>query len=100
MAHQTFDVEMTDLLGGEANYSWVRREVITVPELIHYGYNGGANYEAANKRQMRAVMRRAKAALGITGWRGVTHDLGDTIEFRPSGGSRIVFITLRGEELN
>ena len=91
----TYDVEMTDLYCGEANYGWVRRETVTMPELTHYGYDGSTNYSAANRRFERDLMRRAKAALGITGWRGVKRSQGDSIELRPYGGTRIVFITYR-----
>lgn len=91
----TYDVEMTDLYCGEANYGWIRRETVTMPELTHYGYDGSTNYAEANRRFERELMRRAKAALGITGWRGVKHSRADSIEFRLYGGTRIVFITYR-----
>ena len=91
----TYDVEMTDLYCGEPNYGWVRRETVTMPEMTHYGYDGGTNYSAADKRFERELVRRAKAKLGITGWRGVKRSYGDGIEFRPYGGTRIVFITCR-----
>lgn len=92
MSLQKFQVEMTDLFAGEANYSWIRRAEISVPELTHYGYDGSTNYSAANKKQRREIMKRAKAALGITGLRGITSEIGDSIEFRPYGNSRIVFV--------
>ena len=38
-----YDVEYTDTFAGEANYSWVRRAVVSVPDLAHYGYTGGAD---------------------------------------------------------
>lgn len=41
-AHK-YQIELTDTFGGEANYSWVRRASVTVPELTHYGYTGSAD---------------------------------------------------------
>lgn len=88
-----YDVEMTDTYGGEANYSWVRRAVVTMPELTHYGYDGGTNHSKANRVFERELMRRAKAKLGMTGVRGRTYSHGDTIEFRPYRACVVVFIT-------
>jgi hypothetical protein len=87
------NVEYTDTFGGEANYAWVRREVVTMPELTHYGYDGGTNYTKANKVYERELMRKAKAAVGLTGVRGVTHWSGEIGEFRPYGMATILFIT-------
>jgi hypothetical protein len=50
MSYHTYSVEYTDTFGGEANYSWVRRATVQMPELTHYGYDGGTNYARANKR--------------------------------------------------
>jgi len=91
----SYDVEYTDTFGGEANYSWVRRAVVTMPELTHYGYDGGTNYGKANKVYQRELMKRAKAALGLTGVRGVRHDHGDAVEFRPYGSATVLFVTYR-----
>jgi hypothetical protein len=85
-------VEYTDTFGGEANYSWVRRAVVRMPELTHYGYDGGTNYAQANRIFRRELMRKAKAAVGITGARGVTHHHGDESEFRPYGCCTVLFI--------
>lgn len=85
-------IEYTDTFAGEANYSWVRRVIITMPELTHYGYDGGTNYAKANKVYNRELMRRAKAAMGLTGVRGVTSDHGCSQVFRPYGSSTILFI--------
>lgn len=87
------NVEYTDTFGGEANYSWVRRHVVTMPELTHYGYDGGTNYAKANKVYQRELMKRAKAAVGLTGVRGVTSHYGDMSEFRPYGSATVLFIT-------
>ena len=96
MAH-FYDIEYTDTFAGEANYSWVRRAVISVPDLAHYGYTGGADgsYTRANKAQRRAVMRAAKAEMGLTGVRGEVEDYGDSLTFRPRGMCTVLFATFR-----
>ncbi len=94
MTHQ-YDVEYTDTFGGEANYCWVRRAVITMPELTHYGYDGSKNYAKANRSFNRELMRRAKAAMGLTGERGARSDYGDTIDFRPYGACTVMFVSFR-----
>ena len=86
-------VEYTDTFGGEANYGWVKRATIHMPELTHYGYDGGTNYSKANKVYERELMRRAKAKMGLTGVRGQVFRYGDMIEFRPYGTATIMFIT-------
>ena len=85
-------IEYTDTFGGEANYAWVRRATVTMPELTHYGYDGANGYAKANRAYERELMRRAKAAVGLTGVRGVRHSYGDTIEFRPYGSATVLFI--------
>lgn len=90
-----YDVEYTDTFGGEANYSWVRRATVTMPELTHYGYDGGTNYGAANRVYNRELMKRAKAAVGLTGVRGRRADIGEDIEFRPARSCTVMFITPR-----
>lgn len=86
------EIEYTDTFGGEANYSWVKRAVVTMPELTHYGYDGGTNYAKANKIYQRELVKRAKAAVGLTGVRGVRSDHGDLVEFRPYGVNTVLFI--------
>lgn len=86
------EIEYTDTFGGEANYSWVKRAVVTMPELTHYGYDGGTNYAKANKAYRRELVKRAKAAVGLTGVRGVRSDYGDMMEFRPYGSCTVLFI--------
>lgn len=87
-----YDVEYTDTFAGEANYSWVRRETVEMPELTHYGYDGSTNYCKANKIFQRELMRKAKAAVGLTGIRGRTSEFGDTIEFRPYRSCTVMFV--------
>ncbi len=89
----TYQIEYTDTFGGEANYCWVNRAKITMPELTHYGYDGGTNYVKANKVFERELMRRAKAEMGLTGVRGRVDRYGETIEFRPYGSATVMFIT-------
>jgi hypothetical protein len=63
----TMDVEYTDTYGGDANYCWVRRAELTLPTGI----------------SDRAIVRRAKAAMGLSGVRGRMADYGDSFDFRP-----------------
>ena len=35
-----FKFEYTDTFGGDANYCWIKRGTISVPELTYYGYDG------------------------------------------------------------
>ena len=92
----TYSVEYTDTFAGEANYSWVRRATVSVPELTHYGYDGSSGFTKASKRAERELMRKAKAAVGLTGQRGIKSRMGDMIEFRPYGTCTVLFITYRG----
>lgn len=68
--------EMTDTFGGEANYSWVRRGEVELPE-------GASDL-------MR--VRRVKKALGLEGVRCKRADFGELIELRPVGACVVVFI--------
>lgn len=99
MAH-TYNVEYTDTFGGEANYCWVRRAKVTMPEMTYYGYDESTNgsYPRAKRIYDRELMRRAKAAVGITGARGRRDDYGDTLEFRPYRCATVMFVTWRDEE--
>jgi len=89
----SYSVEYTDTFAGEANYSWVRRARVDMPELTHYGYDGSSNFQHANKIARRELMRKAKAEMGLTGVRGIVHDYGDMIEFRPYRSCTIMFIS-------
>lgn len=86
-------VEYTDTFGGEPNYSWCRRASVTMPELTHYGYDGGSGYTKANQSYQRELMRQAKARMGLTGVAGKTTHHGDTSEFRPWGSAAVLIIT-------
>lgn len=74
---EVWNVEHTDTFGGQANYSWVKRETVTCPR-------GSSN---------QLVLRRAKSAVGMSGWRGRTADCGDVLEFRPQGHHSVLFVT-------
>jgi len=91
----TYNVEYTNTFAGEANCTWVKLETVTMPELTHYGYDGGTSYCKANKVFERELMKRAKAAIGLTNVRGVKSNYGDTIEFRPYNSTTVMFITYR-----
>lgn len=93
----TYDVELTDTFGGEANYSWVTRKTVTMPELTHYGYDGSSNYTKANRIFNRELMRKAKASVGMAGVRGKVEDYGDSLTFRPYRMCQIMFVTWRDE---
>lgn len=71
-----YHCELTDTLGGEANYSWVRRETL----------------ELSDDLTDRQIIRRAKAALGLTGCRCRTSNYGDSWELRPYGACTVLFI--------
>ncbi len=73
----TYQAELTDTFGGEANYCWVRRETFTVPD---------------NASDL-AIVRAGKAALGLTGVRCRTENYGDSFTLRPYGACVVAFIT-------
>lgn len=92
-----FDVEHTDTFAGEANYSWVYRYTVSMPEMTHYGYDGTHSFVKARRTFDRELMRKAKAAAGLTGVRGRTERLGDGLEFRPYRACQVLFINYREE---
>ena len=75
----TLDVEYTDTFGGEANYCWVDRKHLELPDGL----------------SDIAIMRRAKASVGLSGVRGRSYNNGDTWEFRPYGSCTVMFATVR-----
>lgn len=70
--------EHTDTFGGEANYSWVRRADIELPD----------------NASDRSIVMAAKKALGLTGTRCRTYNHGDMWELRPYGECTVAFISL------
>ena len=87
-----YTVTYTDTFGGEPNFSWVRRATVTMPDITYYGYDGMYGYARANRAYNRELMRRAKAAVGLTGVRGVREKYSDIIEFRPYGCAAVLII--------
>jgi hypothetical protein len=72
-------VKLTDTFGGEANYSWVVKREIEIPE----------------NATRRCIMRIAKKAIDFSGVRGKTFDHGEFIEFRPFGLLQVAFISIQ-----
>lgn len=73
--------EYTDTFGGQANYSWVRRGQVELPE------NASA----------QTIARLVKRDAGLTGVRMVRQDFGDMIELRPVGLCTVLFVTFEDE---
>lgn len=73
-------VEYTDTFGGEANYSWVKRQSL----LMESGDT------------IATLKRAAKKVMGLTGHRGrwSRHGGSDTLEFRPYGLCTVLFVYL------
>lgn len=71
------NVELTDTFGGEANYSWVKR----------------ASFDADEDASDLAIVRKAKAEIGLSGIRCKRRDFGDMIELRPQGYCTVAFIS-------
>jgi hypothetical protein len=71
-----YQVEYTDTYGGQANYSWVHREVIDVPD----------------KYSERSLVLTAKKSVGLTGVRGSSGWIGETYEFRPHNSATVLFV--------
>lgn len=76
-----YDVEFTDTFGGVANYCWVQRHVIR-----------------GTSDKPRSLVRRAKAAVGLTGVRCKVLNMGDMIEVRPVGMCTVLFINWKESE--
>lgn len=89
----TYRYEYTDTFGGVANYCWVKRGKVSVPELTAYGYDGALGYSKANKRQMAHVMRKVKAELGLSGVRGRVENWGGDIAFYPYRSATVMFVS-------
>ena len=94
----TYEYEYTDTFAGEANYCWVKRGKVTMPELTHYCYDGLNGYSHANRVASRELMKHVKRQLGLTGVRGRVSHHGDMTEFKPYGMSTVLFITFCEDE--
>lgn len=75
-------IEHTDTFAGEANYCWVRRDTLTLPD----------------DSSRRTIMRRVKAWAGLTGDRCRVDDFGDTLAIWPAGVCHVVFVTFGGQQ--
>lgn len=82
MTQGAYTVEYTDTFGGEANYCWVRRAVLPTPTA-----------EWGTRAYRQALMRAAKAAVGITGDRGrVDAYSHDDLAFYPYRTATVMFV--------
>lgn len=70
------EIEYTDTFGGEANYSWVKRQEITVPD----------------NTSEREISRRAKLAIGLTGVKCRREEIGEMVALYPQGCCTVLFI--------
>ena len=88
-----YQYEYTDTLGGEANYCWVKRGFVYMPELTHFGYDGCTNYGKANKTFERELVKRVKAEIGLTGIKCWKESWSGDLVLRPYGLLTICFIS-------
>ena len=75
----TWDIEVTDTFGGQANYSWVQRSTLRVPDDI----------------SDLALVRRIKSVAGYSGIRGQTEISGDSVEIRFPARCVVIFANVR-----
>ena len=75
----TWDIEVTDTFGGQANYSWVQRSKLRVPDDI----------------SDLALVRRIKSVAGYSGIRGQTYFSGDFVEIRFPSRCIVIFANVR-----
>lgn len=68
------EVEYTDTFGGEPNFSWVERAIITVP----------------SDMRDREIVKKIKASVGLTGINGRMYNHGDFWEFKPYRNATIM----------
>lgn len=85
--------EYTATFSGSENSGRVENGSITMPELTHYGYDGLHGYEKANRIMERELVKKIKAALGLTGRRCKRETYGDTLELRLCGTDTVICIT-------
>lgn len=94
--HDKWTVEYTDTFGGEPNYSWVKRETVTLrPESPDTVYTSAATVVRKRRAYNRELIMKAKAAMGLTGLRGRTYHHGDMIEFRPYNYCTVMLVTFK-----
>ena len=73
---QVWEAELTDTFGGEANYSWVRRERLRL----------------AVGSSDRQIVQAAKAAVGLTGVRCERSSTGEGFSLRPYDRCEVLFV--------
>jgi hypothetical protein len=71
-----YQFEKTDTFGGEANYCWVKREIVQVPD--------------GTSDKLIVALAREWAGWGV---RSEIENYGDAITLRPRGVCEVVFIT-------
>lgn len=71
------NVEVTDTFGGEANYCWVKRYKMEMPDEV----------------SDRTIIRRVKAETGYKGVACRKEDMGDFIALYPRNDCIVIFIT-------
>ena len=76
----TYNLEITDTFGGEANYSWVKR----------------ARLDAPSGASRRTLVRLAKSWAGLTNVPCQVSDCGDMIMIKPRWQCVVMFITCGG----
>jgi len=77
-----YQFELTDTFGGEANYAWVQRTVVDVPDSI-------------GDDMLRML---AKKWAGFTGRRCTVEEYGDQQVIRPRGLCQVLFVTFEPDE--
>jgi len=78
-----YDIEVTDTFGGEANYCWVKRHTLEVPQ--------GTTH--------LAFVRRVKALIGWTGLRCNVSNFGNgSLDIRPVNMCQVCFTVYRETE--
>lgn len=75
----TYDIEVTDTFGGEANYSWVHRYTLAMPD----GHS------------RLALVRRVKLIVGWNGMRARVDDFGDSMDIHPYRANMVCFVVPR-----
>lgn len=78
MSHKVWNIEHTDTFGGEANYCWVNRSTIELPDTYKQSW----------------IVRKVKEQVGWTGIRCSVSDWGSYLEIKPQGMCQVVFATL------
>jgi hypothetical protein len=76
---QNLEVTYTDTFGGEANYSWVRRDT----------------FQIKAHASRRAIVRKAKALMGLTGDRCRVENYGDYYALYPYNACTVLFINFK-----